>query len=163
MPRVVLWMVNLFNCLSYYWRIKMIKVYLKWPWTRWVRDGVFNSAFNNISGLLVEETNVPDENHWPNFITIILYRVHIAWAWFELTTVVLIDTDYIDSCKSNYHTITTTTIPLNKMLLDVSVPPKRKMLKKRYNEHLHNTQKITKVSSFFYNSYKFTIICIYKV
>jgi hypothetical protein len=35
-----------------------------------------------------------------------LYRVHIVWAAFELTTLVVIYTDCIDSCKSNYHTIT---------------------------------------------------------
>ena len=34
-----------------------------------------------------------------------LYRVHIAWAAFELTTLVVIHTDCINSCKSNYHTI----------------------------------------------------------
>ena len=39
-----------------------------------------------------------------------LYRVHLAWVVFELTTLVLIDTDYcIGSYKSNYHMITTTT------------------------------------------------------
>jgi hypothetical protein len=38
-----------------------------------------------------------------------LYRVHLAWAGFELTTLVLLGTDCIGSCKSNYHTTTTTT------------------------------------------------------
>ena len=42
---------------------------------------------------------------------IILYRVHLAWAGFELTTLVVIGTDYIGSYKSNYHTITTTMVP----------------------------------------------------
>ena len=42
---------------------------------------------------------------------IMLYRVHLAWAGFELTNLVVIDTDCIGSCKSNYHTITTTTAP----------------------------------------------------
>jgi len=37
-----------------------------------------------------------------------LYRAHIARAIFEL---VVIGTDCICSCKSNYHTITTTTTP----------------------------------------------------
>jgi hypothetical protein len=37
---------------------------------------------------------------------IMLYRVHLAWAGFELTTLVVIGTDCIGSCKSNYHTIT---------------------------------------------------------
>ena len=32
-------------------------------------------------------------------------------AKFELTTLVAICTDYINSCKSNYHMITTTTAP----------------------------------------------------
>jgi len=37
-----------------------------------------------------------------------LYREHLtmtAWAWFELTTLVAIGTDYIGICKSNYYTI----------------------------------------------------------
>ena len=38
---------------------------------------------------------------------ILLYRVHIAWAGFEFTMLVVIGTDCIGSCKSNYHTITT--------------------------------------------------------
>jgi len=33
---------------------------------------------------------------------------------FEITTLVVKGTDYIDSNKSNYHTITTTTDPWNK-------------------------------------------------
>jgi hypothetical protein len=36
-----------------------------------------------------------------------LYRVHLAWAGFELTTLVVIGTDWISSYKSNYHMITT--------------------------------------------------------
>jgi len=34
-----------------------------------------------------------------------LYRVYRAWTGFELKTLVVIGTDCIDSCKSNYHTI----------------------------------------------------------
>ena len=34
------------------------------------------------------------------------------WARFELTTVVVIGTNCTCSCKSNYHTITTTTAPI---------------------------------------------------
>ena len=41
----------------------------------------------------------------------ILYRVQLAWAGFELTTLVVIGTDDIDSYKSNHHMITTTTAP----------------------------------------------------
>jgi hypothetical protein len=39
------------------------------------------------------------------------YRVHLAWAWFELTTLVDVDSDFTDSCKFIFHTITTTTAP----------------------------------------------------
>jgi len=38
---------------------------------------------------------------------------------FELTTLVVIDTDCIDSYKSNYHTITTTTAPADVLTLIV--------------------------------------------
>ena len=37
-----------------------------------------------------------------------LYRVHLAWAGFELTMLMVMSTHCIGSCKSNYHTITTT-------------------------------------------------------
>ena len=40
-----------------------------------------------------------------------LYQVHLDWAGFELTTLLVMGTDWIGNCKSNYHTITTTTIP----------------------------------------------------
>ena len=36
-----------------------------------------------------------------------LYRVYLAWVWFELTTLEVIETDCIGSYKSNYHVITT--------------------------------------------------------
>ena len=32
------------------------------------------------------------------------YQVHLAWVGFELTTLVVIGTDCIYSCKSNYRT-----------------------------------------------------------
>jgi hypothetical protein len=38
---------------------------------------------------------------------IMLYRVHLASAGFELTTLMVIGTDCTGSWKSNYHTITT--------------------------------------------------------
>ena len=41
---------------------------------------------------------------------IMLYWVHLAWAGFEPTTLVVIGNDYICSCISNYHTMMTTTI-----------------------------------------------------
>jgi hypothetical protein len=44
---------------------------------------------------------------------IMLYGVHLAWTGFELTTLVVIVTDCIGSCKSNYHMIKTTTVSFN--------------------------------------------------
>jgi hypothetical protein len=40
---------------------------------------------------------------------ILLYRVHLACAGFEFTTLVVIDTDCIGGYKTKYHMITTTT------------------------------------------------------
>ena len=45
------------------------------------------------------------------FYHIMLYRVHLAWAGFKLTILVVIGTDCIGSCKSNYHTVMTTLVP----------------------------------------------------
>ena len=39
---------------------------------------------------------------------IMLYRVRLAWTGFELTTLLVIGTDCIGSCKSNHNMITTT-------------------------------------------------------
>ena len=68
--------------------------------------------------LLVEETRLSRENHQPvaSHWQTLSYNVaqstpHHAWAVFELTMLVLIGTDCIGSCKSNYHMITTTTVP----------------------------------------------------
>jgi hypothetical protein len=58
----------------------------------------------------VEETG---ENYLPSAshsITQCCIEYTSPWAWFELTTLVVIGTDCIGSCKSNYHT--TTTAPL---------------------------------------------------
>ena len=71
---------------------------------------VFNTTFNNISViswrsvLLVEETGGTGENH-----RIKLYTS--PWSQFEFTTSVVIGTECIGSCKSNYHMITATMAP----------------------------------------------------
>jgi hypothetical protein len=49
-----------------------------------------------------------------------LYRLHLAWAGLEHTTLVMIGTDCIGRYKSNYHTITT--IPNCKMCLFNKIP-----------------------------------------
>jgi hypothetical protein len=86
---------------------------------RWlVEFMVFNDTFNNISViscrsvLLVEETGVPRENHWPAAShwhtlshTIIFNRVNLVWAGFELTTLVVIGTDWIGHAAVNPTTI----------------------------------------------------------
>jgi hypothetical protein len=42
----------------------------------------------------------------------IMYRVHLTRVGFELTTLVVIGTDCIGSCRFNYNMITTTTTPI---------------------------------------------------
>ena len=83
---------------------------------------MFNVTFNNISAilwqsvLLVEGTGVPGKTTNPSHVTdnlynIMPYRVHLAWAGFELATFVVIGTDSIGSYKPNYHTIMAKMVP----------------------------------------------------
>jgi hypothetical protein len=83
---------------------------------------VLNATFNYISVimwrsvLLVEETEYPEKTTDLSQVTdklypIILYRAHPPWTGFELTTLVVKGTNCTGSCKSNYHTFTTTTAP----------------------------------------------------
>ena len=81
---------------------------------------VFNATFNNISViswqsvLLVEETRGPGENHRPvaNHWQTLSHNV-VPLSRFELTISVMIGSDCIGSCKSNYHTITATNADWN--------------------------------------------------
>jgi hypothetical protein len=87
---------------------------------------VFNATLNNIlaislpSVLLLEEIGEPGENHWPvashrHHYYIMLYS--LSWSRLELATSVLMGTDCIGSCKSNYHTNTAKTAPEKKTYL----------------------------------------------
>jgi len=65
-----------------------------------IRAMVFNITFEKTTYL----SQVTDE-----FITSCYIKYTLPWSGFELIVFVVIGTDYIGSCKSNYHTILTTT------------------------------------------------------
>ena len=65
-------------------------------------------SFNSVPG----ENHRPAVSHWQTLShNIISSTVHLAWARFELTTLVMIGTECIGSYKSNYHMIPTTMAP----------------------------------------------------
>ena len=82
---------------------------------------VVNATFSNISAiswrsvLLVEETGGLEKTTDLSQVTYKLYHIMLCtspWSRFELTTSVVIGTDWIGSCKFNYHAITATTVPI---------------------------------------------------
>jgi hypothetical protein len=52
---------------------------------------------------------------------IMLYRAHLSWVGFKLTTLVVIDTNCINCYKSNYPTITTTKAPISEYVNNIRV------------------------------------------
>ena len=58
------------------------------------------------------ENHRPVASHWQSLShNIASSTPHRYWEEFKLTTLVMIGTDCISSCKSNYHMITPTTAP----------------------------------------------------
>ena len=83
---------------------------------------VFNATLNNISAiswrpvLLVEQIEVPGENHRPDSshwqtLSHMFIRVHLAWVRFGLTKLVVMDLWLPMQSVPNYNTITTTMAP----------------------------------------------------
>ena len=106
-------MICVASCLFWFYRVSGVKVM------------VFNVTFNNISAmswgtvLLVPGRNRSTRGIPPtcrksltNFITWRYIEYTSTWTGFETTTLVVIGTYCIGSCKSNYHMTTTTTVPL---------------------------------------------------
>ena len=85
---------------------------------------MFNATFNNISViswrsvLLEEETGIPAENHRPvvNHCQTLSHNVVSSTPRHEHGSnsqpLVVIVTDFTGSCKTNYHMITSTTVPI---------------------------------------------------
>ena len=99
---------------------------------------VFNTTFNNIS-VISRQSNLIGGGNWStrkkpqtsrmsltNFITISRLEYTSPWVGFKLTTLVVIGTDFIGSCKSNYRTITTTLSPKILKLISILVYDKYK-------------------------------------
>ena len=89
---------------------------------------VFSALFNNISVRSWQSVFICGGNRstWrkpptcrKSLTNLITYCIEYTcpWTMIELTTLVLIGTDCIGRCKSNYHTITTTTAPCSNLIL----------------------------------------------
>jgi len=84
----------------------------------WVRVMVFDSTFNNISVLLVEESEAPGENPWPDASHGQTWSHNVVSSTPRLRGITTYNVggdrhwhDSIGSCKSSYHMIMTTMVP----------------------------------------------------
>ena len=76
---------------------------------------VFSGTFNNISAISWRAVYWWRKPVYPQKTTDSCCKsLTTPWSRFELTTSVVIGTDYIGSCKSNYHMIMATTAPTYK-------------------------------------------------
>ena len=77
---------------------------------------VLNATFNTITFTSWQSILLEEETADLSQVTDKLYHIMLftsPWSRFELTMSKVIGTDCIGSCKTNYHTITTTTAPRN--------------------------------------------------
>ena len=83
----------------------------------WCFNATFNKIPENFGGQFYwwrkpeypkETTDLSQDTDKLNHI--ILHREHLTWVGFELTTLVVRCSDCIGRCKSNYHSIATTTV-----------------------------------------------------
>ena len=94
---------------------------IMWFWVlikRGVTVLVFDATFNHISViswrsvLLVEKSGIPGENHRLKTLLHNVVSSTPRLSGIQTPTLVVICTDYIGSCKSNYHTFTTMMDPI---------------------------------------------------
>ena len=94
------------------WPEKMCGLWWEGPYKG--RVMTFNITFNNISVSFTgagnrstrKKKHQPAAHNW-QLDHIMLYWVHLAWAWFKLTMLMVIGTDCIGSWKPNNHRIMT--------------------------------------------------------